>query len=93
MFRSLSRIAVAVALVFAFTLSAVPAQAQPRDFGSGSDLDTSWLEVALGWLQGFLGGDPELPWSMTAKSDIPIEPAATGPCIDPYGTGNCRENP
>jgi hypothetical protein len=88
MFRSLSRITVAAALVLALALSAVPAQALPRNLGA-VDLDASWLDAALAWLQGWLGGDPEPLHRMEAKKNNPT--IKTGPCIDPYGCPDIAE--
>lgn len=92
MFRSLSRIAVATVLVLALALSAVPAQAQPRDFGS-IDLDASWLDAALAWFQGLLSDGPELfqPLAAKTKSDPHDPTIKTGPCIDPYGCPEIAE--
>ena len=73
MFRSLSRVTVATALVFAFLLSTVPVQAQPRGADAGLTLDISWLEATLGWLESFLGGSSNELETMT------------GPCLDPFG--------
>jgi hypothetical protein len=81
------RLAVATALVLAFLLSTVPAQAQPRDPGSSFTTDTSWLEAALGWLESLLGGDSERVQIMTTDKKITIR---TGPCIDPWG---CPDGP
>lgn len=92
MFRSLSRITVATALVLAFLLSTVPAQAQPRDLGPSISLDASWLGAALIWLEGLLGGGSEELQRVTTSSKkedggnggggITIR---SGPCLDPYG--------
>jgi len=90
MFRSLSRITVAVAFVLALLLSTVPAHAFPGDAESpGVTLDTSWLDSALGWLEDFLGfgGDSEQLQSMTAGG----RQATSGSCIDPYGNP-CGDN-
>jgi hypothetical protein len=85
MFRSLSRIAVAFALVLAFLLSTVPAQAQPRDPGSSAALDASWFEAALGWLADLLGGGSEGLQSMTTNGKKDTSTVRTGPCLDPWG--------
>jgi hypothetical protein len=89
MFYSMRRITVAAALVLAFLLSTIPAQAQPRDPGASFTLDASWLEAALGWLQGLLGGDSEtLQGRATASKktdDGGGTTVRTGPCIDPWG--------
>ena len=94
MFRSLSRITVAAVLVLALALSAVPAQAQPRDSGSVA-LDASWLDAALTWLQDFLGGAPEPLRSMNmgakTKNDPDDPTVKTGPCIDPMGCPDIAE--
>ena len=88
MFRSVSRITAAAVLVLALTLSAVPVQAQPRDPGSVA-LDAPWLNAALAWFLGFLGGDPEplqnIKMDAKDKSDPGDPTVKTGPCIDPYG--------
>ena len=89
MFRSLSRITVATALVLAFLLSTVPAQAQPRDLGSSFSLDTSWLDVAMSWLKRLLGADPEAVQIRTTEGKKKGPIVNTGPCIDPYGTWIC----
>ena len=93
MFRSTPRFAVAVALVFAFLLSTVPAQAQPRDFGASFTLGASWLDTAVSWLRGLLGSGEDGLESRAAdgkESDGDTEPGSavrTGPCIDPSGAG------
>lgn len=92
MFRSLPRITAAVVLVFAFFLSTVPAQAQPRDLGASIDVDASWLEAALGWIQSWFGDDSAPLQTMATKGTPPLDYVTTGPCIDPYGTG-CIDNP
>lgn len=92
MFRSIFRITVAAVFVFALVFSTIPAQAQPGDLGASIDADSSWLDVAFGWIQSLLGGDREALQSETTKNKIPAGPAATGPCIDPYGIG-CLEVP
>jgi hypothetical protein len=83
----LSRITVATALVFAFLLSTVPVQAQPRGADAGLTLDISWFEAALGWLESFLGGDSEGLQSMTTNGGIKKDDQTirTGPCLDPFG--------
>jgi hypothetical protein len=84
MFRSVSRVSVAVALVLAFLLSTVPAQAQPRDLGSSRSIDISWFEAALSWLEGLLGSDSAIG---DKKKDDGLDARfMTGPCIDPSGT-------
>jgi hypothetical protein len=92
MCRSLSRITIAAAFVLALVLSTVPVQAQPRDFGSGFPaLDTSWIEAALGWLEGLLAGGGSEPLHSTATVTIIVPPelgSMGGGCIDP--SGNCR---
>jgi hypothetical protein len=92
MFRSLSRITVATALVLAFLLSTVPVQAQPRDLGSSFSLDTSWLDAALIWLDGLLGGGSEGVQTMTTGGKKDDGSGGNGgvtimggPCIDPFG--------
>lgn len=91
MFRSMSCSTVAVVLVLALVLSTVPAQAQPRDLGTSFDaLDASWLDAAMGWLGGLLGGgDPDSLQSMTmgAKALRPLgrDQGRTSSCIDPFG--------
>jgi len=90
MFRSMFRIVVATALVLAFVLSTVPAQAQPRDPGPSLTLDTSWLEAALGWFDSLLGGDSGGLQSMTTGGKNADAGGGatvrTGPCLDPSGS-------
>lgn len=100
---SLSRVTVAFALVLALVLSAIPAQALPRDPGSRlSTLDVSLFEAALGWLHGILdgGSDSESLQSMTAGAKgsskglgrpVPM----SGSCVDPFGQPivPCPDNP
>jgi hypothetical protein len=85
----MSRIAVATALVLAFFLATVPAQAQPRDPGDSLTIDSSWFEAALGWLENLLGGDSEGLQGVTMKSDNGGggggSTVRTGPCLDPWG--------
>ena len=92
MCRSLFRITIAAAFVIALVLSTVPAQAQPRDLGSDLPvLDTSWIEAALGWLEGLLAGGGSEPLHSTATEMIIVPPelgAMGGSCVDP--SGNCR---
>lgn len=98
MFRSLSRVTVAVAFILALVLSTVPVQAQPHDLGARlGTLDASWLDSALGWLQGLFDGGETLQ-TMTASGGRPIS-AGTGEagtmsssCIDPWGVP-CPDNP
>jgi len=92
--RSISRLVVTFAFILALALSTVPAQAQPLDFGAG--FDGSWLEMALNWLDGLLGGGD-------AASLQTLETGGgsgsttlggnygtmSGSCIDPLG-GGCR---
>lgn len=99
MFRSLfaSRCTVvAFALILAFVLSTVPAQAQPRDFGSSfTTLDGSWLEAALSWFDSLLGGGDTESVQGLETSGILGSGSGTGgsgdksvmggSCIDPYG--------
>ncbi|HKH46274.1 MAG TPA: hypothetical protein VKM72_16560 [Thermoanaerobaculia bacterium] len=90
MFRSLSRITVAVAFVLALLLSTVPAHAIPGDTESpGITLDTSWLDVALGWLEDFLGfgSDSGQLQSTATGGRQPL----SGSCIDPWGNP-CGDN-
>jgi hypothetical protein len=98
MFRSLSRVTVAVAFILALVLSTVPVQAQPHDLGARLvTSDASWLDSALGWLQGLFDGGETLQ-TMTAAGGRPIS-AGTGEaetmsssCIDPWGVP-CLDNP
>jgi hypothetical protein len=98
MFRSLSRVTVAVAFVLALVLSTVPVQAQPRDLGSILTSDASWLDAALGWLGGlFGGGEAEPIQTMTTggKKGAGSLPGGgfgtmSGTCIDPSGI--CGDN-
>ncbi len=98
--RSISRLVVAVAFVLALVLSTVPAQAQPQDFGASFvTVDASWLEVALSWLEGLLGGgDSASLQSMETggTSTRPTKPGGnvgtmSGSCLDPYGNP-CVDN-
>lgn len=103
MFRSLSCSTVALVLVLALVLSTVPAQAQPRDLGSSlRAFDASWLDAALGWFGGLLGGGSESLQSLTtgAKKGRVKDPRSgggprTGSCIDPFGQPivPCVDNP
>lgn len=98
MFRSISRCAVAVAFVLALVLSTAPAQALPSDFGSSfGTADASWFDVALGWLEGLLGGgDAELQ-SLETKTRFGTGGTGgtvgtmSGSCLDPYGNP-CGDN-
>jgi hypothetical protein len=90
MFRSMTCSTVAFVLVLALVLSTVPAQAQPRDFGSQLDtLDASWLDAAFSWLGDLVGGgDTDSLQSLTTKGKFrPVgrDLAKTGSCIDPFG--------
>jgi hypothetical protein len=96
--RSISRLVVAVAFVLALTLSTVPAQAQPREFGSSSvTADASWLEVALGWVESLLGGsDSATLQGMETDGTRPTKPGGnvgtmSGSCLDPWGNP-CGDN-
>jgi len=91
MFRSISRLVVAFAFILALVLSAIPAQAQPRDFGTGfATFDGSWLEAALSWFDGLLGGESSIEalkaggkgGSIGSPGDVST---MGGSCIDPYG--------
>jgi hypothetical protein len=98
MFRSLSRLVIAVAFILALVLSTVPAQAQPREIGPGSlTSDASWLEVAMGWLESLLGGgDSGSLQSLETGSHLSTGGGGvgimSGSCIDPYGNP-CGDNP
>jgi len=99
MFRSLfvSRSIVAFAFILALVLSTVPAQAQPQDFDSGfATLDGSWLEAALSWLDGLLGGgDTQSIQVLETGGGLGTGTGGTGgtgkvgptggSCIDPMG--------
>ena len=100
MFRSLfaSRCIVAFAFILVLVLSTVPAQAQPRDFGSDlTTLDGSWLEAALSWLDSLLGGgDTQSLQVLETTGGAGTGTGGTGlgsgnkgtmggSCIDPYG--------
>ena len=103
MFRSLSRVTVAVAFVLALVLSTAPVQAQPHDLGTRLvNLDASWLGSALGWLQGLFDGGETLQTMTTDGRTGTGTGAGTGEagtmsssCIDPYGnpTTPCPDNP
>lgn len=91
MFRSLSRITVALVFVLALVLSTAPAQALPGDAGTQFEtLDASWFDFALSWFDGLLGGASDRePRSMTTARSISSGDGAvgtmSGSCIDPYG--------
>jgi len=88
MCRSLSRITIAAAFVLGLLLSTVPVQAQPRDPDSSLlTLDASWIDAALGWLEGLLGGgDSEsLHSTSTVTTTLPGVGPLSGSCIDPQG--------
>lgn len=98
MFRSLSRVTVAVAFILALVLSTVPVQAQPHDLGARLVAsDASWLDSALGWLQGLFDGGEALQ-TMTAGGGRPTSTGTgeagtmSSSCIDPYGVP-CPDNP
>jgi hypothetical protein len=93
MFRSFTCTTVAVALVLALVLSAVPAQAQPRDLGSRfTAVDASWVNATLSWMQSVLGINHSKPAQSKAtagKKGHLKNPKLSGPttssCIDPFG--------
>jgi hypothetical protein len=98
MFRSMPRLAVAAAVVFALTVFTVPAQAQPLGIGTSAlDLSDSWLGAALAWLHSLLAGDAGAGQPMqravdAASGSTDTTPSAgssaqpmTGACIDPQG--------
>lgn len=94
MFRSMSRITVALAFVLALVLSSAPVQALPGDAGSQFEtLDVSWFDLALSWFDGLLGGSDLEPQGFTTARSISTEPSEpggsvgtmSGSCIDPYG--------
>lgn len=95
--RSLSRLVVAVAFIFALVLSTVPAQAQPRDFGTSfATFDGSWLEAAFAWLDGLLGGgDPGVQSLKTGgrigSGGVGGVGTMSGSCLDPWGNP-CGDN-
>lgn len=98
MFRSMSRLVVAAAVVCALTVFTVPAQAQPLSLEiSALDLSDSWLGAALAWVHGLLAGDAgaEQPLQRaiaagnggtdtTPSAGSNVKPM-TGSCIDPQG--------
>ena len=102
MFRSMSRITVALAFVLALVLSSAPVQALPGDAGSQFEtLDVSWFDLALSWLDGLFGGSDLEPQSFTTARSIslPLDPGTgggvgtmSGSCIDPYGNP-CEDIP
>ena len=86
MFRFMFRVTAASVLAASLLLATVPAQAQPHDLDSRLiTADASWLEEALGWLEGLLGSPGE-----ERGGAVPM----TGSCIDPSGTPviPCRGN-
>lgn len=100
MFRSMSRITVALAFVLALVLSSAPVQALPGDAGSQFEtLDASWFDLALSWFNGLFGGSDLEPQSFTTARSIsaPTNPGGpvgtmSGSCIDPYGNP-CEDIP
>ena len=97
--RSISRLVVAVAFIFALVLSTVPAQAQPGDFGSGfATFDGSWLEAAISWLDGLLGGGDSDSLQMLetggktgSGGGLGGVGTMSGSCLDPWGNP-CVDN-
>ena len=95
MFYSASRAAFAFVLVLALAVSAVPAQAQPRDLDSSAfELQDSWLDVVVSWLQSFLPGGGELSVVTMGGGKLSSTPTSDGvgnvgtmssSCIDPNG--------
>ncbi|HEX7183494.1 MAG TPA: hypothetical protein VF756_16795 [Thermoanaerobaculia bacterium] len=96
MFRSMSRLVVAAAVVLALMAFTVPAQAQSFTIEvSALDLSDSWFGAALAWLHGLLAEDTgaERPMQSAvaasrggSDSDSTVTPM-TGSCIDPQGGG------
>lgn len=100
MFRSISRCTVAAAFVLALVLSTAPAQALPGNFGSSfGTSDASWFDVALGWLEGLLGGGDAELHSLETEIEIELGTGGTGgtiemnsgSCLDPLGNP-CGDN-
>jgi hypothetical protein len=96
--RSISRLVVAVAFILALTLSTVPAQAQPRDFGTSfATFDGSWLEAAINWLDGLLGGGDSDSLQMLetggkiGSGGVGGVGTMSGSCLDPWGNP-CGDN-
>jgi len=95
MFRSLSRVTVAVAFVLALALSTVPVQAQPIDAGRFASVDASWIDIAFNWLEGLLGGGDSGSLQtmetggafVSTGGEDPDMSVMGGSCIDPFGGG------
>lgn len=94
MFYSVSRAALVFVVVLVLALSAVPAQAQPHEFESSAfELQDSWFDAAMSWLESFLPGGDELSVRTMGggkpSSTTTSEPGAVGTmsssCIDPNG--------
>ena len=95
MFYSVSRAAFAVVVVLALALSAAPVQAQPHQFESSAfELQDSWLDAAMSWLQSFLPGGGELSVMTMGGGKLTSTPTNGGgggvgtmstSCIDPNG--------
>lgn len=95
MFRSMSRLVVTASFVLALVLSTVPAQAQPRDFGSNLASGASWLDMALSWVEGLLGGGDSEALQGIEASGKRIKTSRgnadmIGSCLDPLG--GCVDN-
>jgi hypothetical protein len=96
MFRIMSRIAAAAAVLMVLTVFTVPAaQARPlNDQARAARLDTSWFQAALSWLTGLLPGGGQEPMQRTTAAELTttsggggmLQPM-TGSCIDPQGGG------
>jgi hypothetical protein len=95
MFRFMSRITVAAAVIMFLAVFTVPtAQARPlNDQAQAVRLDTSWFQAALSWLTGLLpGGGHDAMQRTTAADLVPLSGGGgyhpnTGSCIDPQGGG------
>jgi hypothetical protein len=95
MFRSMSRLFAAAAVVLSLAILSVPtAQARPLDDRAQAvRLESSWFQAALSWLAGLLpaGGHGMTRQTSAASNSggggsTTITPM-TGSCIDPQGGG------
>ncbi len=95
MFRSISRLVVTASFALALVLSTAPAQAQPRDFGSSLTSGASWLDMALSWVEGLLGGSGSDSLQGVEASGTRLNTSRghadmIGSCLDPLG--GCVDN-
>jgi hypothetical protein len=88
MFRSMSRLFAAAAVILSLAVLSVPtAQARPLDDRTPSvRLETSWFQAALSWLAGLLPNGRHGMTRQTSATSSTLTPM-TGSCIDPQGGG------